>query len=185
MVVHANKTNDRQIPKDEAFFQLFMGSQKNLFAYILACVHNYADTNDILQETATVMWRKFDTFDRSTCFVAWGIAIARNNIRSYYASKKNNRLQFSEKVMQMIDTAAVNDLPETQHRLIALQKCYDQLSESNRVILKLRYHSGLTIKTIANRLDKPIQGMYKRLSRLHDSLLQCIEKKMAVSEELS
>jgi RNA polymerase sigma-70 factor (ECF subfamily) len=130
------------------------------------------------------MWRKFDRFDRETCFVAWGISIARNIVRGYFSSKKNSRLQFNDRVIQMIDTAACSEASDTQLRLNALQRCYEQMSESNRMVIKLRYNSGLTIKAIAGRLNKPIQGMYKRLSRLHDSLLQCIEKTMDVSEEL-
>ena len=52
-------------------------------------------------------------------------------------------------------------------------------------MIKLRYNDGLTIKTIASRLGKPLQGMYKSMARLQDSLLRCIEKTLAASEEMS
>jgi RNA polymerase sigma-70 factor (ECF subfamily) len=176
--------NSAELPKDVFFFQLFMESQKNLYAYILASIHNYADADDILQETATEMWRKFDQFERGTSFIAWGISIARNLIRNYFNSRKDSRFHFDDDLAQTIEEITLLEFDHKQIRLEALKKCYNQLSEFNQAMIKLRYNEGLTIKTIASRLGKPIQGIYKRMSRLHDSLLRCIEERMAVNEEL-
>jgi RNA polymerase sigma-70 factor (ECF subfamily) len=171
-------------PKDVVFFQLFMETQKNLYAYILASIHNYADAEDILQETATEMWRQFDQFKRGSSFIAWGIAISRNLIRNYFNSRKDSGFLLDDDLVQAIEDVTLSELDRNEVRLEALKKCYNQLSGLNQALIRLRYSEGMTIKTIASRLGKPLQGIYKRMSRLHDSLLQCIERKMAMSEEL-
>lgn len=165
-------------PKDAAFFQLFMASQRNLYAYILASVHNYNDANDLLQETAIVMWRKFDEFDRETNFVAWGVAIARNLIKSYFNSRQYSHLQFDAELMEVIEERTLSQMKQDDRRMEALKVCYEKLSESNRQLIRLRYTEGKTIKSIAVQLGKPIQGMYKTISRLQDSLLRCIERNL-------
>ncbi|MCK5000630.1 MAG: hypothetical protein KAS23_13890, partial [Anaerohalosphaera sp.] len=69
---------------DSLFFHLFMTHRKSLYAFILASIHNYSDADDILQETATVMWRKFSGFEQGTDFVAWGITIARLRVLKFF-----------------------------------------------------------------------------------------------------
>lgn len=168
--------------KEGAFFQLFMSSQKNLYAYILSSVHNFNDANDLLQETATVLWQKFDQFDRKTNFLAWAISIARNLIRNYFNMRKKSRLQFDGDLVQTIDVAMIDSLDGDNIKLESLKKCYEKLSDSSRMLIKLRYEDGMTVKSIASHFGRPLEGMYKFMARLQDSLLQCIEKTIALEK---
>lgn len=166
--------------KESLFFQLFMNSQKNLYAYILASVHNFNDAEDILQETAAVLWQNFDKFDPETNFLAWAISIARNIIRNYFSSRKKSRLQFDDSLMESIEQAAADCLERNNMRMEALKKCCEKLSESSRLLIQLRYEQGMTVKSIASRFGRPISAMYKALARLQDALLECTERLMAV-----
>lgn len=170
----ANKSN-----KEAVFFELFMNVQRKLYAYILSSVHNYEDANDLLQETATVLWQKFDQFDQETNFLAWGISIARNMVRNHFRKRNRSRLQFDDSLVQAIEDATVAGLESSDARMMALKKCYEKLSDANRLLIRLRYENGMTIKSIASRFGKPIHGMYKYVARLQDLLLQCIENTMA------
>lgn len=172
-------------PDDTIFFQLFMASQKSFYAYILASVHNFDDANDILQETATIMWRRFEEFDQDTNFTAWGIAIAKNMVRNYFRERKHSRLQFDDDLIHTIQEKTVKEIESGSERLEALKKCFQKLTNTNRHLLKLRYEEGMTIKEIATKLGRPLQGMYKYISRLQNSLSICIEKKMAIDENLA
>lgn len=170
----ANKSN-----KEAVFFELFMNVQRKLYAYILSSVHNYEDANDLLQETATVLWQKFDQFDQETNFLTWGISIARNMVRNHFRKRNRSRLQFDDSLVQAIEDATVAGLESSDARMMALKKCYEKLSDANRLLIRLRYENGMTIKSIASRFGKPIHGMYKYVARLQDLLLQCIENTMA------
>ena len=177
-----NNNQAEKTTKESVFFQLFMNSQKNLYAYILSSVHNFNDANDLLQETATVLWQNFDKFDQKTNFLAWAISIARNLIRNYFNMRKKSRLQFDDELVQTIDAAIVKNIDGDNIKLESLKKCYEKLSDSSRLLIKLRYEDGMTVKSIASRFGRPLEGMYKFIARLQDSLMQCIEKTMALEK---
>ena len=168
--------------QEAIFFELFMNSQKSVYAYILSSVHHYADANDLFQETATVLWQKFQEFDLDTNFQAWAISIAKNMVRNYFNKRKHTRLQFDEDLAKKIEDQTVSKLSNYDSRVEALKKCFEKLSDSNRQLLKLRYEEGMTIKLIASRFSKPLQGMYKYMARLQNALLECTEKTMAMSK---
>ena len=160
------------------FFQLFMSNQKNLYAFILASVHNYSDAEDILQDTATVMWQKFDEFDRDSSFVAWGIAISRNLIKKYYSRRQRTRIQFDSELSQKISDAMENRFSEMDIRQEALRICSQKLHHLSRSLLEMRYSRGMTVKAIANQLNRSIHGMYKTIARVQDALQECVQKEI-------
>jgi RNA polymerase sigma-70 factor (ECF subfamily) len=177
-----NNNQAAKSTKEGVFFQLFMSSQKNLYAYILSSVRNFNDANDLLQETATALWQNFDKFDRKTNFLAWAISIARNQIRNYFNMRKKSRLQFDDELVHSIDAAMIDSIDGDNVKLDSLKKCYEKLSDSSRLLIKLRYEDGMTVKSIASRFGRPLEGMYKFMARLQDSLLQCIEKTMSLEK---
>ena len=160
------------------FFQLFMSSQRNLYAFILASVHNYNDADDILQDTAAVMWRKFDEFDKDTSFVAWGISISKNLIKKYYSDRKKTRIQFDAALTQKISEIMEDSAEQFNSRQEALKICTRKLKDAGRAMIDMRYSKGMTIKAIANHLNRSVHGMYKAMARLQDSLQECIKKEL-------
>ena len=166
-------------PKDSMFFQLYMDSHKNLYAYILAMVHNQSDASDILQETVTVMWRRFDEYDSSKKFLAWGIAISRNLIKKYFRDRRNSRVQFDDELVRKIERSTIEHIGYSDNKIDALKKCCEKLGESNQLILRLRYDKGMAIKSIASKLGRPLAGMYKKVSRLHQAILECVEDRLS------
>ena len=165
-------------PKDSMFFQLYMDSHKNLYAYILAMVHNQSDASDLLQETVTVMWRRFDEYDRSKKFLAWGIAIARNLIKKHFRDRRNSKIQFDDDLVQKIEQSTIKQIDNSNNKIDALRKCCATLGDNNQFLLQLRYDKGMTIKSIASQLGRPLAGMYKKFSRLHQALLNCVEDRI-------
>ena len=177
-----NKAEGYEENPEGLFFQLFMSHQKSLYAFILASVRNYADANDILQETATVMWGKFGEFDKGTNFVGWGISISRNLIKKYFRERKMSRVQFDDKLFQDISEKVEKGLSKMDGRLEALKRCSQRLSDTARLLISMRYNEGMTIKAIASQLNRPVQGMYKAMARLQAALQRCIEKELAKEE---
>lgn len=152
-----------------------MAHQRTFYAYILSAVHNYSDADDILQETATVMWRRFREFEPGTNFRAWGVAISRNQVLRFFNSHKRSRIQFDDELLEQLESSTLQESAHMDHLAEALRKCFQRLSEANRKILDLRYKEHMAIKSIANLMGKPVYGMYKAFSRLQNSLQRCME----------
>lgn len=54
-----------------------------------------------------------------------------------------------------------------------------------RHLLRLRYYEGYSCEQAADRLGIGLNAIYKRLSRLHQSLKECIEGKLNAPREAS
>lgn len=167
---------------DSLFFHLFMTHQKSIYAFILASIHNYNDADDILQETATVMWRKFDQFEQGTEFVAWAISIARIRILKFFNERKRTRIQFNQQLLDQIANMTSVKLVEVNQRLDASRRCREKLNEKDQELLYLRYNQGFTIKKIADSLSRPLPGLYKTMGRIHSILQRCIKRTIASDE---
>jgi len=165
-----------------AFFELFIAQQASIRAFILSLVHDHNDANDLLQETAATMWCKFDQFEPGSDFVAWALTIARYKVMDYLGRRKRSRVQFNDALVGQIAQTAREELDVLDDRRRALSYCWQKLTEPNRQLLRLRYDQGMTVKAIAVRLGRSVQGLYKAMARLHEALLRCMEDYLATGE---
>ncbi len=175
-----------QTPGDAAmasrFFRLFMRHQKNIYTYILMLIPNRADADDILQETATLMWIKFADFKTDSNFTAWGIRIAHFKVLRYWRTKQNHCVQFTDKLLDIIADEAMSIVGEKDSRLDSLEFCVEKLNEADRSLVKMRYEQGLAPKKIAVAVSRPVQGIYKTLSRIHNTLLICVRHRISMED---
>ncbi len=171
--------SDAKRGQDDLFLRLFIANQKNIYAYILAMVRNRDAADDIMQESLTIMWRKFDQFDPGTSMAAWGIAIARNLVLRYYRTQSNNSLQFRPDIVELLDKKAARRQNNLTDKVDVLSECLDKLPSHDRHLIQLRYEQNLKIKEIARVVRRPLHGLYKAMARIHDALLWCVARGMA------
>lgn len=161
-------------PQSDEFFKLLMNSQKVLYAYILSMVHNCPDADDIMQETMTLMWERFSEFEPGTNFGAWGIKISRFKILKYYKSKSRTEEIFDESLMNQISDCYHQKMDDMKIRVSALQECLKKLDKRDKKLIEIRYEQGMKITELAARIDRPVQGIYKAMARIHAVLLRCV-----------
>ncbi|MCK4998420.1 MAG: sigma-70 family RNA polymerase sigma factor [Anaerohalosphaera sp.] len=178
----SNNSGKPSTSKEEEFFELFIRHQKHFYSYILALVHDFVDADDILQDIATVMWRKFDEFEEGSNFQAWGIAITRYTIMSFFSSRKRSRLQFDSDLLDTISEATSKNLDSSSERLIALRHCHSKLSNENQSLIQMRYRERMNVRSIAESIGRTENAIYKIMGRLHNALLRCIEQVIAAGE---
>jgi RNA polymerase sigma-70 factor (ECF subfamily) len=166
-------------PQTKLFFSLFMANQNRIYTYIMMLVPNGPDADDIMQETATVMWQKFGDFRPGTSFSNWGIRIAHHKILDFRKKKKHSRVHFSQSKFEMFAHRAATVAEQVDDRLEALRYCIRELKEPDRQLLQLHYESGSTIKSIAERAGRSVQGLYKIMTRIHNQLMKCVNGKLA------
>ena len=164
------------------FIELYSREQKKIFLYILSMVHRQSDAEDILQQTASEMWRLFDDFEKGTNFAAWGIAIAKYRILSFRKKQSKNRLFLSQKVYEKVAQELLNAENGSDNRKNALQGCLKKLKESDRKLLSMHYEDRLSYQKIAEQLDLSKSGIYKVMARIHTNLQRCINRTLLIWE---
>ncbi len=162
----------------QAFLSLFLTHQRRLFSFILMLVPRRADAEDLMQKSAMVMMQKFDQFRPDSNFAAWAMKIIRYEILKYREQNQRLQRQFDQAVFMELVHRTEARLSHMDQRLDALEICLQKLNDRDRELLKLRYGDSKTVKEVASQLNRPIQGMYKVMARIHRSLRNCVDKNL-------
>jgi len=162
------------------YIELLNGSQSRLVGYLYAHVLNMADTEDLYQQVAMLLWEKFDEFVPGTDFGAWAIRVAEFTIKNFIRGKRRSKLVFSEEVMQRIVERQTQITEEAvASRTDALQKCLTRLPSMDRELLEQCYAGDYKIKDIAEQEGRSSGALYTALCRIRQALMTCIERTIA------
>lgn len=174
---------DNKELKSEQFFRLYNAAQKRIYAYLLMLVHNHNDAEDLLQETASVLWERFDQFDRQGSFAAWAIGIARNKALDFLKSKRTSRPLLGDDFYQDMSQYAETESEQTDRRLRALNECIQHMSVQNQRLIHLRFEQGIPVKRISQISEHSADAIYKKISRIYSFLNECINRRILQQEQ--
>ena len=160
------------------FGRLFVQHEARIYGYIRSLVVHRADAEDLLQETASVLWQKFHEFEPGTNFLAWAMCIARFQVRHFHRQEKHNVLRFSEAFQDLLaaDTVAVSARLSDLQQL--LDACMHKLPPTDRELFALRYTSEATTASLATLLGRPASTIYNAVRRIRRALADCIEREL-------
>jgi RNA polymerase sigma-70 factor (ECF subfamily) len=168
--------------QDEAFVRLFGLNQGRVFAYIVSLLPCWADAEDVLQRTSIVLWKKFDQFDPSADFARWACGVAYRETLKYLKQQNRRRQVFDEAVLERIASARIARSDLLEKRRFAMDDCVSRLSPDDRGIIEYYYFRGKkTVAEVAGELGRPVNTVFKALTRIRRSLHRCIDD--AVSSE--
>ena len=156
--------------KKKRFFGLYNQTQIRLSSYLLAIVHNKTDAEDIMQETAIVLWDKFDEYRPGTNFGAWAINIANKKALEFMRKNKKSKLFFEEGFYESITHHACEDLTDDADRMEALQHCLDKVAGNGKKLLMMRYKKTIPVKRIAQMTGRSVNGLYQSFSKMVSGL---------------
>lgn len=170
--------------RTKEFFRLFMANEAKIYTYILMFVPHRPDADDIMQETATVMWQKFADFQTGGNFTRWGKKIALHKILDYRKHCKSHHVVFSDELIDILAPHAEALMEAVDPRLDVLQTCLNKLPDKDRHLIKEHYEQGTPIKRMAEQANRSIHGLYKVMARIHTRLAECVNYGMAAWEAL-
>jgi len=159
--------------------RLYLQNQRRIYGLILALVPNGPDADDILQETCSVLWQKFDEFDPGTNVAAWSLRIAPYLVMAYYTAKRRQKARLSDETLDAVVERMASRSEREDARSVALDGCLGNLPEEDRRLIELRYRSGASVDEVARHSGKTLVGAYKALHRAHERLIQCMRGKLA------
>lgn len=165
--------------KKSRFFGLYNQVHVRLYGYLLAIVHNQTDAEDLLQDTAVVLWDKFDQFREGTNFGAWAVKIASNKAIDFVRKNRNTKMFFSEDFYTTVSQQALKDSFDDSEHSEAFGFCLDKLPENSRKLLSMRYKKGISIKHISRLTGRSANGLYQSFSRIISAMRECMTKYIA------
>jgi len=161
-------------PDDHDFGRLFARYQPRIYGYIRSLVTHRDDAEDLLQETASILWQKFGEFRPNSNFLAWALQVAHYEVLHFRQRQKRNVLQFSERFIDAVGTDMTAESLRLGDLDQMLAKCVEQLSPAERELFVLRYQSDATTKSLAEQLGQPPSTTYDSIHRIRRRLTDCV-----------
>ena len=163
----------------DAFEQLLLEHQKNVYNLCYRMAGNPDDAMDLSQETFLRAWRCLDQYQFASAFSTWLYRLCSNICIDFL--RRRRRQQTVPLTFEDADgeeqTYAVPDaqpLPEEQVELKLtreiLQAAMAQLLPEHRAVLQLRVVNEMSYEQIADVLDIQIGTVKSRLSRARNQL---------------
>jgi RNA polymerase sigma-70 factor (ECF subfamily) len=117
-------------------------------------VPNWADADEILQETNIRLWEEFEKFEAGTNFAAWAMRVAHFQILTWRKKVHRSRLVFDQRVLDALATEPSWTDEEFEARQEALAECVSQLPDHSRDLLRQCYMRGTKAKDVATELNR-------------------------------
>jgi len=161
-------------------------NQAMLMTYLRAVVRDTSAVDDLFQETMLIAWRRLDEFDRSLPFGPWLRGIAAKLMLAHFRKAKSAFLSFDEQTLDYLSrqTQSISERPGDtwEDKIAPLNHCIEQLPESYRQVVQLRYFEHNSASQIAARLGDTGETIKKRLQRARVQLLDCLRRKKVIAE---
>lgn len=174
-------------PPDETFddadeLALHMAAiQPRLYGFILKRLADREQTLEVLQRTNLVLCRKAGDFERGSSFTAWAFTVAKFQVMAWRKSEGASRLIFTDRVVELLDRSADDEVAAVDQRVPLLRQCLQRLRDTDRELIQRRYRDGQAIDPIAQSLSATADAVAMRLSRIRKQLARCVE--LGLSQE--
>lgn len=165
-------TNDS---RHEDFLRRFTKTEPALRGFVRSLVPTKSDADDVLQEVAITLWKKFPEFSGASGeeFRRWSFGVAKFKVLSWQRDKGRDRLVFSDQTLSVLaqDSETRSDKLSAQRE--ALKTCLARLSSEQRTLVESAYESGTKIESLAKALERTAMSVYKQLHRIRMALAKC------------
>jgi len=166
----------------EQFIQLFMSHEREIFGLVLSLLPIWSDADDVMQETAAVLWRKFQSFEEGTNFAAWSFKVARLQVLDFYKKQRRRQALLSDDTLHKLVEQSAKQANHVNDRHLALEDCLRKLKERDQELIRLRYQPDVTTRDVATEVNRSVDAIYKALNRIHAQLLSCIQRQIKNQE---
>ncbi|PQO46074.1 sigma-70 family RNA polymerase sigma factor [Blastopirellula marina] len=162
--------------QNEEFIRLYAKEEARLRRYVSSLMAVSADVDDVMQETAIALMRKFDQYDSAHPFFNWACRFALYEVLQHRKRSKTQRRHFSDEVVEAIAIEYQQNTRQIEEKAEALAACLGKLNEQDRRLVELRYFSEETVENLAKRIEEPVARLYRNLARIRYVLASCVRK---------
>jgi RNA polymerase sigma-70 factor (ECF subfamily) len=166
--------NEAAPQRYDQIVELLIGVQKQLNHYVRALVPNRADAEEVLQETNLFIWRHAEEYELGTNFAAWASKIAYYQVLKCRRQQARSRCFFSDALVEQLALTSARHSEWRSSEGEAFERCFDNLPEHDRELVRLRYEPGATVQSIARKVGRSTAAVYKALGRIRTRLLECM-----------
>jgi len=169
-------------PANDQFLELLLRHQTEVKAFIGSVIRNRQARDDVFQEVAIILWKRFSEYDPNRPFGAWARGIAVNKILQELRQQKRFPDVLEPSAMEAICRAFDREELDSDGRRDALAECIESLPARSRQLLAMRYEEGWSCEDISKSLSLSCDAVYQALSRVRSKLAMCVDWRLKSQE---
>ncbi len=158
------------------FLRCFLAQEGALRGFLRSLLFSHDEVHDVLQETAVVLWRKYEPGMTDEAFRRWAFGVARMEALAFRRDRARDRHRFGDAVHDLLEQAAMARTAATDLRLEALEDCLRKLPADQQRLVDAAYSQGARIDELAASLGRTAMAVYKSLHRIRIALTICVNK---------
>lgn len=124
--------NDRH----DRFLRLYVEHEEALRCFVRSLVPTLEDAREVMQQTAAVLWRKFDD---SADFRPWAFGVAKFEALAFLRDRARDRHVFGDEVLALLEAEAMVAARSSQQEERALEECLQKLPAAQRELVETAY----------------------------------------------
>ena len=160
----------------DQFLRLFVENEEALRGFVRSLVPTLEDAREVMQETASVLWRKFGELDSPEDFRRWAFGVARFEALAFRRDRARDRHVFGEDLISLLESEAAEAGEQSDREEQALQGCLKKLPSKQRQLVEVAYAPGVRIDELARESGRTPMALYKALHRIRMALADCIQR---------
>lgn len=166
--------------QEAQILQCLMEARIRLSAAAWLVTRDAHAAEDVFQNMALKAITRKVVFENESALLSWAFIVVRREGIDWLRRHQRITLEMDDELVDLLnqDWVVKQKHAPAGGRLEALSQCLESLPEKSRSLLNLKYFEGLNGSEMAARIGIDLNAVYKRLSRLHHALRQCVERKM-------
>lgn len=145
----------------QRFLSLFLRSEREVSRYVAALVPNVADAEDIVQQTAVALWKKFDSYDPAQPLTPWACRFAVNKARQWIERHQRWRVLLENGLAEELDRRREELGPDLEAKLGRLEGCLGRLPDDQRQLVEGYYYRRTGIGELAEEAGRSGAATHK------------------------
>ena len=178
--------NQIALGDNKAVAKIFHHYESSLFAFVRLRIRDDQATEEIVNDTFMIAFKKTDQYNGSSEFKTWLCGIAKNVCGTWIRKQKTGIARSTVDV----DEDVFNNLPtpdwdivsklESQEMNDVLQECIDQLPVTHKEAFFWTWFEEESIDVVAERLSCPTGTIKSRLFNARAKISDCVKNALGL-----
>lgn len=164
------------------FNELYERYFPRIYGFVHKRIRNHADTEEIVQETFVTVFRSIDNYRGQSSLLSWIFGIAKNMTNNTIRRSQNQQAKLGSVEPEALapQPSLVSGGPEEQYGM----RCYAEtirtelgsLASWQTEIFEMRHLENLSIREIAERVDRSSDAIRSSLYRVKRLMIESAER---------
>ncbi|HCN75901.1 MAG TPA: RNA polymerase subunit sigma-70 [Verrucomicrobiales bacterium] len=161
------------------FLRLYVEHEPSIRGFVRSLVQTLVDADDVMQEVAMALWKRFHTLSAPEDFRRWAFGVARLESLEFRRKMSRDRHVFGDELFATLADEAEELADQFAKERTALDTCLQKLPADQRSLVEAAYAPGSRMDELAARLGRTAMAVYKSLHRIRMMLTDCAKRELA------